>query len=199
MAVAWDAAIEFVPDNYGPVFGPLLKAAPLNELGPGRPDPAVRKALQKVTLDPAFAPQKVGDRDMAEACLAGLWLMHDFLEESHAISQRIRTPTGSYWHGIMHRREPDYGNAEYWFRRVGNHPVFEPLAAAARERAAAISSLEPAASFLLEQPAWQPYRFIDLCSTAIGSGGELELLCRRIQRHECELLFDYCYRSALQP
>ena len=46
---------------------------------------------------------------MAACCLCGLWLLHDFLDESHSLSQEITTDTGSYWHGIMHRREPDYG------------------------------------------------------------------------------------------
>ena len=64
---------------------------------------------------------------MALACMAGLWLRHDFLDESHRISQDLENPSGSYWHGIMHRRELDFSNAKYWFRRVGMHRVFEPL------------------------------------------------------------------------
>ena len=60
---------------------------------------------------------------MAAACLAGLWLHHNFLDESHTLSQDIDTTTGSYWHAIMHRREGDYGNAKYWLHRVGASDV----------------------------------------------------------------------------
>ena len=114
---------EITLSNYGPIFAALLADAPLNELGPGKPLPTQRKQLETLSIDTAFAPHKVVDRTMAKACLAGLWLRFDFLDESHAISQEIKTPTGGFWHGIMHRREPDYDNAKYWFHRVGEHAV----------------------------------------------------------------------------
>ena len=60
----------------------------------------------------------------------GLWLLAGDLDQSHSISQAIETAEGSFWHGIMHRREADFGNAKYWFRRVGSHVVFERLAEA---------------------------------------------------------------------
>jgi hypothetical protein len=176
-----------------------LSAAQLNELGPGKPAGATLAKLKRLSLDEAFAPHKIVDRDMASACLAGVYLFYDELDESHTISQSIETPTGSYWHGIMHRREPDYSNAKYWFRRVGNHPVFAPLAAAARELAAA-DAPDKAAHFLVEQTAWEPFRFVDLCEAVAGKRSTSDMLCRRIQRRECELLFDYCYRAAIgQP
>src|SRR5271168_4908625 len=47
----------------------------------------------------------IQDADSANALLAGLWLGHDALEEGHRIAQEIETPSGSFWHAIMHRRE----------------------------------------------------------------------------------------------
>jgi hypothetical protein len=142
-----------------------------------------------------FARAKVHDPDMASCCLAGLWLYHDFLDESHKISQDIDTPTGSYWHGLLHRREPDFGNAKYWFRRVGKHPVFEAL----RQAAAVLAGSEPdrKAAYLVEQAAWDPIAFIDLCEESLTGRSPTEMLCRLIQQREWELLFDYCYRQAV--
>jgi len=62
---------------------------------------------------------------------AGLWLYVDDLERSHTISQGISSATGSFWHGIMHRREGDFSNSHYWMRRAATHPLFDELAPAA--------------------------------------------------------------------
>jgi len=56
----------------------------------------------------------VGDLAMAHACLAGLWLLHGYLDESHEISQALKTSEGSFWHGVMHRIERDFWNSKYW-------------------------------------------------------------------------------------
>ena len=66
---------------------------------------------------------------MADGCLAGLWLLHGFLDESHEISQSLKTAEGSFWHGIMHRIEPDFWNSKYWYRQVGSHQVIQAMAA----------------------------------------------------------------------
>ena len=49
---------------------------------------------------------------MPACCCAGLWLLHGYLDESHALSQSIHTTSGSYWHGLTHRREPNFANPE---------------------------------------------------------------------------------------
>jgi hypothetical protein len=134
------------------------------------------------------------DLDMARAAIAGLWLYFDFLEESHQISQEVETPTGSYWHGIMHRREPDSSNAKYWFHRVGSHAVFVPLAEAACAIASEPSSAESAQP-LAQAREWDPFAFVELC-TAAGRDSALEQVCRRIQLVEWQLLFDHSWRAA---
>ena len=83
-----------------------------------------------------FGPVQPVNADMGACCIAAVWLVHDFLDESHEISQGIDTPSGSFWHGILHRREGDYSNAKYWFRHVGQHEVFELLGQRAGELAA---------------------------------------------------------------
>lgn len=210
---------SFADSGYGSCVLRLLAPPRLCELGPGAANEAVRGSLAALRVDELFAPAPIRDRAFADACLAGLWLYHDFLDESHAISQTIENSTGSFWHGIMHRREGDFGNAKYWFRRVGTHPIFADLLSAAGEvakqstDASLLRLLErDGAQFiartgkevdqvesllrLLEQSVWDPFAFVDLCEQAIRTGSAAERLCREIQHREWQLLFDYSYRRA---
>ncbi len=181
--------------DYGSAVADLLRQPRLAPLGPGKPNQAARPQLASLQPESLFAPATVRDRDMAAACLASLWLYHDFLDESHRLSQELENTTGSYWHGLMHRREPDYGNAKYWFRRVGRHPVFEPLAVAARELASGEN--HASVSLLSKAATWDPFAFIDLCEAVTAGRSPCEQACRQIQHKEWELLFDWCYRQAV--
>jgi hypothetical protein len=107
-------------------------------------------------------------------------------EDAHETAQDLETAEGSFWHAILHRREPDAGNASYWFRQTGEHPIFPALL----ERAHGIA---PSRAF----PArWDPYAFIEFCEAARRSpAGGLETIAREIQLAEWQLLFDYCVRN----
>ena len=86
-------------------------------------------------------------------------------------------------------------NAKYWFRRVGSHPVFEPL----RTEAARLAVEAPSqAAFLARQTSWDPFAFIDLCEASYDAKAPCHELCRQVQRVEWELLFGYCFRQAVE-
>jgi hypothetical protein len=175
---------------FGPAIAALLRPPRLMELGRGQPDSAMRRPLASLSTDTAFLPATVEHEDMAKACLAGLWLYHDFLEESHQISQGIDTPTGAFWHGILHRREGDFSNAKYWFRRVGAHPVLKQLAID-------VSEMDGAGNLPTMAVGWDPVMFVDLCQRAQGPEPDLEPLCREIQMAEWNHLFAFSYQNAV--
>jgi hypothetical protein len=131
------------------------------------------------------------------ALAAGLLQVADFWDASHEAAQKaddlVERDFSAYWHGIAHRREPDPGNAAYWFRRVGRHPVFAPLAEAARPLLeehgdAALTGR------LIAGGAWNPSAMIDLCTEA-PPGSPREDLARRLQRREMWLLLDATYAA----
>lgn len=185
----------FDPASYGPVWSRWLDVDRCRPLGGGTPPPEVAEALEHCSPASAFAPHAVGDRALARCCLAGVWLLYDALDESHAISQQIEVAEGSFWHGVMHRREGDFGNAKYWFRRVGDHPVWAALGEALRE----LSAHDPPPKLPpgLAGGEFDPYAFVDLCAAASRGSGAATAFCRRLQQAEWELLFDHCYRGAL--
>jgi hypothetical protein len=117
------------------------------------------------------------------------------LDEAHRISQDLDTPEGSYWHALVHRREPDHSNAAYWIRRVGDHPVYAALRQAAADLA---TSAPPPAAFLVRQQRWDPFAFNDLCEASREPAAPCHELCRQVQRAEWELLFDFCHRNAVK-
>ena len=169
-----DAYAHFVPI--------LMEGRRLPDLGRGTPDESARSLLASATVESLFAGRAIHDRDMARCCLAGLWLHHDFLDESHQISQEIETPTGSYWHGIMHRREPDPSNAKYWFRRVGSHPVIQQLVSQA-----------PSVGYAYRDAL----EFVDWCERWRGSGSAEQEIAKKVQLLEMQLLFAWCLEKAV--
>jgi len=166
------------PTSYPPAVAELLGALPLAPLGPGTPNEAMRPALEALT-------------DLPATCRAGLWLAFDFLDESHRISQDVSSREGSYWHGILHRREPDYSNAKYWFRQVGEHPIHPALREAVIQLAT--GRMWPT---LLSHPTWDAAGFVDLCEKQADPEAIPHRLCRQIQRAEWELLFAWCYAES---
>ena len=191
--------VQFDLEQYSETVKQLLQENRQSALGPGTPNPAARPLLEAATSRDV-APQ-APNPEFAACCLSGLWLWHDFLEESHEISQDLHSSEGSFWHGIMHRREPDYSNAKYWFRRVGDHAIFPDLLSEAKLIGQSLASQSLAsgsapelrrAENLLNQPNWDPFEFVDLCAEA-SRNTELVPFCREVATTEWRLLFNHCY------
>ena len=179
---------DFTPSRYGSAVRGLVDPCPLMELGPGAPRVEFRARL--AALDPArdFG-HPMTDRDAATACLAGLWLLHDFWDEAHAVAQDLDTPEGAYWHAILHRREPDASNAKYWLRRVGEHRIHYELSCFASDYSMQGSGWDH----------WYSETFVDRCDEYRGRGDALETGLRQLQLAEWQLLFHYCWQKATWP
>ena len=136
------------------------------------------------------------------ALRAGLLLLNDFFDESHSCSQSMEgQQNADYWHAILHRREPDYGNAKYWFRHVGRHPIFGELAPSvsmmfSRVTGALAGKLERWQSRLITANGWEPFAFVDLCEAA-STDAELQTWCEEVQFVEMMLLLASTYCDAI--
>ena len=181
---AFSEPVSRILKKYGAFPLPLTRSACSDE--------SEVKTLLSTPVDMLFP----GARD-AQAALSGLLLLIGSWSESHRVAQDLDTREGNYWHAIGHRVEPDSWNAAYWFRKVGQHPIFPQL----RERAHDI--LERAESKPWEVGSyWDPLVFIEWCYEARQLPSSIqEYVALHIQKAEWELLFDWCAgkcdRSAL--
>jgi hypothetical protein len=178
-----------------PVIRELLATPDPPDLGPGPRAGVESQRTLAARIDDALDRSALrGAR--ADLVRATVLLWHDHFEPAHAIAQEIETRDGSYVHAILHRREPDYGNAKYWFRRVGQHPCFGALAG----RVTGLFEKEAQAKLganLLRHGEWDAFAFVDACEAMAGKPGndsQVQSL-RAIQRVEFEVLVDYLSKA----
>lgn len=141
-------------------------------LGPEQRDSAMSVATVIAKVD--------GESALIQSA-ALLW--HDQLDKSHDLSQDIPCADGSFLHGIMHRREPDYSNAKYWFNRVGTHPVYPEILNRVTQLVAG-TSLENLAGI-----KWDAAAMVDAVSSA-RVGTDEYMILQQIQRVEFEFLLE---------
>jgi hypothetical protein len=158
--------MPFDPHAYGPEVATILA------LGGNGSRPM---ALAEPVCISEDARKRIAAAKIPETLRAGLYLYFGCWNEAHETAQNIATREGSYWHAMVHRQEPDAGNAGYWFGQVRTHPIFADLSAAAGE-------------------AWNPRTFIQQCERAREA--EAVRRARELQLLEWQLLFDYCARQA---
>ena len=143
---------------------------------------------------PPLCPTAPWSRDLSRRIAAAhlppvaasaLLLWNDDLDGSHTLSQALPDAFGSWLHGTMHRREGDFPNSKYWFRRVGTHAGFAQMAL----RAVAAVGGRPAPELAALAERWDPYAFVDLCAAAATRrGAGSTALLEAVQAAELELL-----------
>jgi hypothetical protein len=206
----WDAVIRLIRDGRAVSvddadLGISQNLLDLPDLAPSRPRTTMdwlRNHLDAVHPDELV--EGLRSEPDATALKAGLYLLHDYLEESHRCSQSVegdgRRIAGDYWHAIMHRREPDASNSKYWFRRVGRHPMFAELGQAAET----ILCNSPSGQFeawiqrLGVPQSWDPSAFVDCCEEAQRSKDAAQTATLKlIQYAEMHLLLAATYEDAI--
>ena len=172
-----------LPDDLARILKPIFDLLPPRDamsrlvVNGTADDPADHAALV------ALIEEKIKATEIAAnpPLIAGLWLYADELDRSHTVSQSIDTPTGSYWHAIMHRREGDFSNSKYWYRRAGRHAV--------------ISRIDPAgggAGAGTDVGRFDPFEFVDRAERAYQRGEVNQPELVSLQRREWQALFEWC-------
>lgn len=176
----------------------------------------VRENFLKKHLDQvdgaSLAPSETGDQTHRSLLLAALHLFNDDLDPAHAICQGFGRDSvaGNYWHGVIHRREPDFDNARGWFGRadkwegvlqirdgvldVLQRVLLMPEYGHARDTAFALKRKIDDAGI------WEPAFFVDMCETFRGTDTQDEmesLLLREVQEAEMVAALDWTYRCAI--
>ena len=149
---------------------------------------AANLATLEAALDAILSGTSLPDsrRELARATVL-LW--HDHWDPAHLLPQRFENADGSFVHAIIHRREPDYWNSKYWFRRAAGHPCLTEIATRARQLPAQAD--DPGLlTRLLSRGAWDALGFVDECQRCAGLPADdpAHLLARRLQRLEFEVL-----------
>jgi len=167
----------------------LLATPESPELGPGPRTGVQSQPVLNSKLAEIFKNSEL-PRKHRELIRALILLWHDHIEAAHGIAQEIDNADGAFIHGIVHRREPDYGNAKYWFRRAGHHGAYAEIAARAR-RLLDASLMKR----LLPNGNWDALAFVDCCEETSGrtNSDSVVKILREVQGLETEaLLSRFC-------
>lgn len=160
------------------------------DLGPGPRNGTLSIAAVEHLL--AELPKEDGRSTQLVRALVLVW--HDHHDPAHVIVQDMPSQDAAYVHAILHRREPDFGNARYWFRRLNNHPAFSQLAA----RADAVirnSSGDLNLGELQPNTGWDALAFVDACEHPGAKSGVRHATLRTIQQAEFEILLTHLLQN----
>jgi hypothetical protein len=129
-----------------------------------------RKPLAPLRPKTIWRPElnyQIAKSKSPELVKAGLYLWNDDLNSCHEIAQENENSDGNYWHAIMHRREGDFSNSLYWYRRVDKNPTIDAMKK--------------------KYPTWSPHEFVRWCEEKTKESQELE----EMQTWEIKILLNH--------
>jgi hypothetical protein len=191
-------------DALSPLAWQIIKARPdayQKLVVTGRVPAEARKLLDSI-LPAQLLAVPIASSAAAHAMLAGLWLWHDGLDECHKIAQQSpqhlaeMATTLHFWHAVMHRREGDFSNSQYWYAKCRDHPVITAMG----PHASQIVHPMPADKHLLRMisQGWDADAFVDLVQAIHDHPTDpRHEVARSLQQMEWRLLFDHCTRAAV--
>ena len=141
-----------------------------------------------------------------------LYQKNDDLDAAHQICQWVgessSLPEISYWHGIIHRREPDIHNARNWFQKAqglaANDVLYQAIYSHL-QRAIQIPNYGEARDtayqfrqHLQNHGTWDALYFLNLCELYLqNKDPNLQKLLEDIQAIEFKTLFHWTFQKAL--
>ena len=138
--------------------------------------------------DSELAPL-VKNKKYGRLCLAGLMFAQDYIWEGHEIVQDYPELEASWWHAFMHRMEGDYGNAAYWYRRVGEPQQYTALFDLIKDL-----SLDSTVSVIQDSSKWDPFEFNGLINKYQATN---ESSLQLVHNLEFKFLFELCLKKAI--
>ncbi len=115
-----------------------------------------------------------------DAALGLSLLWHDDLDGAHELCQAHEGHAEcDYVHALLHRREGDFANAKYWFREVGQHPVYALTAKAASDLGQ---------TGLIVNGQWRPAAMVDACARALALPVAQQMVLMQVQAAEFRAL-----------
>lgn len=149
-------------------------------------DPALTIRIREAGHEALAGTEQIGNPAAFALIRGALFYAFDAISDAHGIFQVAHGDLGAYWHGMVHRREGDFDNARYWFRRAGELAIFAELHRAVSNHC----------ELMARQLNWDPYVFVGQCEQARYGDPDLIKEMGRVQRLEFEVLFDYTWRQS---
>jgi len=154
---------SFVANSIDSIVDALAERSTASPLAP--------RSVADVSLN-----QQIQDLSVPDIVKAALYLWNDDVDGAHTIVQKLSGKTAQLIHAVLHRREPDYSNAKYWYRRVSVHPVLDQL----QEK----------------YSDWEPFRFVDWCQNVKTSSPEKSRSwLEEVQQCELEMIARFCLEN----